>query len=242
MIIAFSRVHYGADYLGSVIRSVLPFVDKFVVLYTPFPSDGFRFTPHTCPDSRDELYAIAHGAADDKLDWRDNLRVSAEVAMSLYPEADLALELDADEVIHPLLFEHILEHRQGLTARCYRLPFWHHWRRFGYVCEDAGWPARLYLQQNPKNGDPVYYDNAPARVHHFGYARKTDDMRYKWETSVHLPEIRREWWSDIWDSFPMRLNDLHPVTVDMWNARPFAAANLPPVLHDHAYAEMDVIP
>jgi hypothetical protein len=242
MIIAFTRLHYGKDYLASVIASAMPFVDKFVVLYTPVPTFG-RNTDMPCPDSREALYNIAVSVAGNKLDWREGLPISAQVAMDLYPDADIALELDADEVIHPLLFEHILRSYQSgkLAERCYRLPFWHHWRSFKYVCEDSGWPARLYLPKNPKNGEASFYDDAPARVHHFGYARSSADTLYKWLTSAHGNEIRPEWWGEIWEKFPERLTDLHPVSRDYWNAQELAAHCLPDAIKYHNYAGKAVI-
>lgn len=241
MIIAFTRLHYGKDYLGYVIASALPFVDKFIILYTPIPTFG-RMPPLACPDSRDELYGIAAAVAGAKLAWREGLAISADVAMRLYPDIELALELDADEVIHPALFEHILHcHQQHeLNAYCYRLPFWHHWRSFRYVCEDGSWPARLYSPHLPR-ADAVYYEGAPARIHHFGYARAEQDMHYKWATSAHADEFRAAWWHDIWCKFPDRLTDLHPVSRDYWYAQPFDVADLPPILHSHPYRERMVI-
>ena len=241
MIVAFTRLHYGKDYLGWVISSALPFVDKFIVLYTPVPTFG-RATPLPCPDSREELLGIAQTVAGDKLDWREGLSISAEVAMKLYPDTELALELDADEVIHPALFEQIRDrHAKGeLTAYCYRLPFWHHWRSFRYVCDDGGWPARLYSPQKPR-ADAVYFDGAAARVHHFGYARAEADMRYKWSTSAHGDEFRADWWQDIWCKFPERLTDLHPVSRDYWHAQLLEADKLPPILRDHPYIDREVI-
>jgi len=241
MIVAFTRLHYGKDYLGWVISSALPFVDKFIVLYTPVPTFG-RATPLTCPDSREELLGIAQTVAGDKLDWREGLSISAEVAMKLYPDTELALELDADEVIHPALFEQIWDrHAKGeLTAYCYRLPFWHHWRSFRHVCEDSGWPARLYFPKRERK-DAAFYADPAGRVHHFGYARRDADMRYKWECSMHAGEIRADWWGDIWEKYPDRLTDLHPVAANFWNAEALDPLCLPPILHNHPYSHLEVI-
>lgn len=245
MIIAFTRLHYGADYLGYVIRSALPFVDKYVVLYTPTATFGNTPTI-SCPDPREQLLTIAISAAGNeghKIDWHDDKRPETGEALAMYPDADMALELDADEVIHPWLFEHILENlRDGnLTKFNYRLPFLHYWRSFRYACEDSSWPARLYLPKNAKDGDPAFYDNAPACIHHFGYARKTADVRYKWECSMHNADFRSEWWEEIWHKFPERLTDLHPVSRDFWNAREVDPTCLPEVLKDHDYSWRGVI-
>jgi hypothetical protein len=241
MIVAFTRLHYGADYLGSVIASAIPFVDKFIILYTPVATFG-RIPQMPCPESRAVLYDIATACAGDKLDWRDDLPISAATAIGLYPDTEIALELDADEVIHPALFECIItDYKAGtLDGYCYRLPFYHHWRSFRYVCDDSSWPARLYLPHH-ENRPAQFYADAPARVHHFGYARREHDMRYKWEASAHNPDFRANWWGDIWEKFPERLTDLHPVSVDFWNAQDFDLAGLPPVLQGHPYRDMAVI-
>jgi hypothetical protein len=241
MIVAFSRVHYGKDYLSDVIRSALPFVDRFLVMYTPVPTFG-RSTPLRCPDTRDEIHELAVSSAGDKLDWREDVPVEAGTAISIYNDADMVIEMDADEVYHQDLLAHMVEsYRTGkLTEYCYRLPFLHHWRSFYYTCKDASWPARLYIPAN-KGKDTVYYEDAPAFVHHFGYARSTSDMQYKWETSVHMPELRLDWW-DTWKAFPDRLTDLHPTIENYWCAEPLDRAALPAALINHPYGDMEVIP
>ena len=39
-IVGYTIVHYGADYIGYAVRSVLPLVDKHNIFYTPHPSHG----------------------------------------------------------------------------------------------------------------------------------------------------------------------------------------------------------
>ncbi len=241
MRVAFTRLHYGKDYLGYVIASALPFVDKFVVLYTPNATFG-RTPTSPCPDTRDELQAIAQTVAGDRLDWHDNLPPETGEVLRLYPDADFALELDADEIIHPALFKQINDDLSAgrLTEYCYRLPFWHHWRSFRHVCEDSGWPARLYFPKRERK-DAAFYADPAGRVHHFGYARRDADMRYKWECSMHAGEIRADWWGDIWEKYPARLTDLHPVAANFWDAKPLDPLRLPPVLHNHPYSHLEVI-
>lgn len=240
-IVAFSRVHYGSDYLWYVIQSALPFVDKFVVLYTPVPTFG-NSTAMPNTDTRATLRTIAAHDAGDKLDWQEGQPQRPETVWSLYPDVDVILELDADEIIQPTLFEHIINgYQKGLLPHAsYRLPFYHHWRTFGYVCEDASWPQRIYLPKHT-DGEIVFYDNAPARIHHFGYARTTLNMRYKWELSVHRPELRSEWWAEIWSKFPDRLTDLHPVCINHWDAKPYDRFQLPSVMYDHPYFDKEII-
>lgn len=242
-VIGLTRVHYGADYLDVVLRSAASFVNKHIVLYTPAPTFGFR-TSMTCPDTRDQLYEIARNAIGASLDWREGLPVEVETAFSLEPDADVVLELDADEVIHPTLMASILDSygRGELTARRYRLPFMHHWRSFDYGCTDGSWPVRLYLPKHADTAEPEYFHVKTGRyIHHFGYARSVADTQYKAEISAHRGEFRAEWWQDIFLNFPQRLTDLHPVSRDFWNAGRIARHVLPPVLWQHPYADREVI-
>lgn len=241
-IIAVSRVHYGVDYLPYVLRSALPFVDKHLVIYTPVPTFG-RYTDLPNPDSRDALLNAAQSVGSDKVLWVEGVPVEVDTALRYFPDADIVLELDADEIIEPALFQDIIARyeRGELTHRAYRLPFLHFWRSFNHACDDAGWPVRLYLPKNAHGVPQMYPTGDSGRVLHFGYARRESDMRYKWETSVHVGELRPEWWRDIWARFPERLMDVHPVIRDFWNAESFDKALLPAVLQDHPYFELEVI-
>lgn len=238
---AFSRVHYGGDYLGSTLKSTQPFVRQHLILYTAKPTFG-RETDMPNPDSRDDLFEAVR-AANVRVYWLEGVPIQVETALANYTDADILLELDADEVIQPQLFDDIVRRYEAgkLTQYAYRVPFLHHWRSFNYACEDSGWPIRLYLPK-AANRDLGWYNGDAGHVHHFGYARKTRDMQYKWETSVHIGELRPEWWSEIWAKFPRRLNDVHPVCRDgFWNARAYDKTQLPEFMHSHPYFDMEVI-
>jgi hypothetical protein len=241
-IIAITRCHYGKDYLDAVIRSTAGFAEKHIVAYSPVPTFG-RGASMPCPDSRDELYKIARDAGGDRLRWIEDRVPSIYVAFDEYPEADLILELDADEVIHQDLGRDITERfeRGELDHYRYRLPMTHHWRNFHLTCHDDNWPERLYL---PKAAiqETAFYARTGTFIHHFGYARRDLDTRYKWQLSIHADELRPEWWSEIWDSFPDRLEDIHPVNREgFWNAVPFADGLLPAALINHPYRGLEVV-
>ena len=51
-------IHYGKEYFRASLASVIDHVDEMVVFYTNTPSHGTR-TNKKCPDTRDELRAIA---------------------------------------------------------------------------------------------------------------------------------------------------------------------------------------
>lgn len=243
-VIAFTRLHYGADYLDAVIRSTEGFAEKHVILYTARPTFG-TFTDMSNADSREGLLAIAQNAAWNRVDWVEGVPIQPETVVQRYPDADIVLELDGDEVIHQDLFTDILRRVEmgELTENRYRLPFLHHWRSFKYGCTDGQWPIRLYLPKNPYGTEVYYPRSEPQRyVHHFGYARDEASTRYKWEVSMHRSELRPEWWGEIWGGFPNRLNDVHPVCRDgFWNAGEIADGDLPAALINHPYRYLEVI-
>lgn len=244
-IVAFTRVHYGVDYLPYVIRSTADFADQHIVLYTEETSRGYQHTSLPCPDSRHDLYRAARNAAGGRLMWADEMPATMEGVFAMRPDADIFLELDADEIPDPSLLNHIRERAEAgeLQSRMYRLPFVHYWRSFAYACRDTNYPVRLFVPRN-YNEDIEFWPDSESHgvIHHFGYARSLEDMRYKVEVSAHRPEFRREWWSEIFLKFPERLTDLHPVCVDgFWNAEPIDKRTLPLVLMSHPYLNREVI-
>lgn len=244
MIDALTRLHYGAPYLDAVIRSTEGFAERHWVVYAEqhnFP--GAPTMP--CPDTRDQLYEIARIAGGDRLRWLDHPAPGVDVVLREHAEIDLMLELDSDEVLHQDLAAHIRKaFLEGhLIHRRYRLPMVHHWRSFRYACSDAQWPIRLYLPYAEAD-DVVFYDRTnPGRyIHHFGYVQPRAYMDYKWMLSIHKDELRPEWFAEIYDCFPERLTDLHPVSNNgFWNAEQFPDGDLPAALINHPYRYQEVI-
>ena len=241
-VIAFTRLHYGVDYLASVLKSTEGFAQEHIILYTPSSSHGFNGTQAPCPDSRESLQAIAR-AAGERVKWVDSAYYDIHIGtvVAMHPDADLVLELDGDEVITPQLFESLIEAIPTLDRRAYRLQMVHHWRNFGHICRDSGYPVRAYLPKN--NGDEAqYFPNDNGLIHHFGYARSIPDTAYKLKLSAHRDEFRANWWNEVFMQFPDRLTDLHPVCVDgFWNAEEFDRHSLPEFMHDHPYFDMEAI-
>ncbi len=241
-IIAFTRLHYGADYLAEVIKSTEGFAERHIVLYTPVANFPGK-TNLPCPDERQQLMDIARQAGGPRVEWVEGMPIGAQSAMEICPDADLLLELDGDEIIQPALFKDILRRYKAgeLTNRHYRLPMLHHWRSFNYVCRDQLRPVRIYLPQIQENGDALYYPEGAGYIHHFGYARNLVDTRYKLALSMHADEFRTGWWDEVFMDFPARKKDLHPVVVDIWNAEPYDRHSLPEFMHNHEYFDLEVI-
>lgn len=240
MIVGYTMLHYGVDYLAYALTSLRDYVDKHVILYSGAPTFGSR-TDLPCPDSRQDLLSIAKSILGNKLLWCDDLPQNYDTVLQLIPHADLILELDADEVMPEGMIVSVLRQFKAgaLRSRRYRLPMVHHWRSFNYICADGSWPIRLCV---PKTNDSeAMYPYLTAPIHHFGYARSVADMRYKIETSAHRGEWRPGWWNDVFLRFPERLTDLHPVVNNMWNAQPFDKHNLPGFMHTHPWFDAEVI-
>lgn len=242
MIVAVTKLHYGKDFLAAAIRSSEGFADKHIVIYSDRPSTGFGPTDQPCPDTRDELLLIAHRTAGSRLQWVESHSSNVLLALDIIEDVDILLELDFDEVIHQDLCRDILDryHHGELTHTRYRMPMLHHWRSFKYACRDPQWSGRMRVPKAPID-EPAYYPSEANYIHHFGYARKTSDVEYKWLLSVHRAELKPDWWQT-WHSFPSRLTNLYPLPSDFsWDAEPFPDSELPAALIGHPYRYMECI-
>jgi len=233
MIVGYTMLHYGKDYLAYALRSLAPYIDKHVIIYSEQPTFGSH-TALPCPDTRDELKTIALDVLRDKLVWVEGMAQNYETVRTIIPYAELILEVDADEVYEPRLVANLLRaHRQNrLIPGSHRLPMVHHWRSFDYVCRDTSWPIRMNTT-TPERTHTYQPDMTSGVIHHFGYARALSDMRYKIETSAHRGEWRAGWWDDVFMRYPERLTDLHPVVEGMWNAEPYDKTCLPDFMREH---------
>ncbi len=244
MIVAFTALHYGADYLAYAIRSVAPQVDKWVFAYSPHGSHGHR-SHYKCPDSEDSLRAIAEAELGSKLLWhRGEWQAEGhqrDVVYELAPDADLIVVVDFDEVWHEDSLAAAIEQGLAMNARNGRVPFRHFWRSFNWVCADLAQPVRII---NPRHAGGNAEIDMPAPVEHFGYARTPEAIIYKIAVHGHLGEWRHDWlpnkflpWSPLTGPF----EDLHPTNVDFWTARPFDKKALPELMHEHPYWDMEII-
>ena len=247
-IISLTILHYGSDFLPYALRSVHDLVDAQYVLYTPQGSHGHR-TDAVCPDTKDMLIEAAIAGAGDKLRWHEGVYANEgqhrEMIHQLVPDADCIIVVDADEVYDNIListlYPNILYYYQEHPVNRLRLPFWHYWRSFkrGFM-HDPAFPERVIF---PKVNNNIT-DTLPTggAVHHFGYAQRSEIVEYKQLTHGHRGEWRKDvdWFKDVF--MANRQNDCHPVGSDAWNCEDMDAAQLPSVLKDHPFKDLDVIP
>ena len=249
-IVAYTALHYGSDYLGYAIRSIINDVSEYVVLYSPVGSHGHQ-TDMPCPDTRETLYDIAQEAAGDKLRWFDGQwpheGAQRDNIFEIAGDAHAIVVLDADEIWPSGLLLDAVGVTSTWAHRNIRIPMWHYWRSFkqGFM-HDPAYPVRvIHPHWNNNNGDATFTrrgSDTPMSsrvIHHLGYAQRSEIVKYKLLTHGHRNEIRRDcdWFTDIFMN-PARKTDLHLVGSDQWNVEPIET---PDFMMDHPYAQLEII-
>lgn len=238
--ISFTALHYGKSYLDAALRSVRDQVDECWIAYTPIGSHGHR-TDIPCPETRDELYAIAQQAAGDKLRWYEGVwpyeGAQRDSIFTMCPDADVVVVVDSDE-IYPNFDRSGLEYAcANIPERNIRWPMIHFWRSFRHaVINDPAYPIRVVL---PKNAAGEWTILA-VPIAHMGYAQPEVITRYKIETHGHRAEWRADWYDTKF--LPNAQEDVHPTNINYWNP---VAVNpldyLPEWMQEHPYWNREVI-
>lgn len=243
-VIAYTALHYGTDYLGYAIQSIIDQVDEYYVLYSKIGSHGHRTNEH-CPDSRADLYAIAHTVAGNKLRWIDGEwpyeGAQRDAIHTIAPDAEVVIVLDADEVWPEGILSNAIRYVDNSTTQRWRVPFVHYWRSF-YRCvlHDPAFPIRIikpHAEASEKTLPTKQY------INHMGYAQRSEIVRYKLLTHGHKNEFRRDvdWFRDIF--MANRQTDCHLVGSEWWNPETVNPWNyLPEFMKSHPYANLEVIP
>jgi len=195
------------------------------------------------------LIECAIAGAGDKLRWHEGVYANESQHRSkiheLEPNADCIIVVDADEVYSEKLLDElfwlIYDNDDREHARRYRLNFWHYWRSFkrGFM-HDPALPERIIF---PKvNNNAVDTFTSHGVVHHFGYAQRSEIVRYKLQTHGHRSEFRHDvdWFGDVF--MANRQYDCHPIGSNAWNCEDMDASQLPSVLNDHPFKDLEVIP
>ena len=250
-VIAYTALLYGASYLAYSIKSIIDHVDAYYVLYAAAGgSHGTRIS-EPCPETREQLHAIAARAAGEKLRWIDGNWTQEgqhrEAILQVCPAADVIVVLDSDEIwpsheFNGLFFQYL----DGLvdigTWHAFRWPMIHMWRSFYRgVLHDPAFPPRVILPK-VKNNEVTTLSNNPPIVH-FGYAQPSSIVRYKMKIHGHRAELRTDidWFRD---RFMVNAQeDCHPVGSEWWNPEPVDPwLYLPEWMQDHPFAQLEVIP
>lgn len=243
MIVAYSALAYGIEYLRWAIRSIIDHVDEYHVLYAAQGSYGHR-TTEPCPDSRTDLMRIAHEAAGNKLQWHDgewfNEGQHRSTIHKVAPRADIIVRLDYDEIWQPGLVQLAIDAAQRGNVRRWRVPFRHYWRSF-YRCilHDPAYPDVVYNTHFEGGEDTLH---TALAVNHLGYAIRPELARWKWLIHGHKNELRRDvdWFRDIY--LANRQTDTHPVGSEWWNTEVINPLDyMPAWIQEHPYYGLEVI-
>ncbi len=242
-IIAYMALHYGLDYIEAAIRSVIDSVDEFHVLYAAQPSHGSR-SGLMCPDSENDLHAAAWQAAGVKLHWHyGDWRYENDQRNSIHhyvPDADAIVIVDSDEVYQDGMATDAIQYGLSVGCRSLRLPFTHMWRAFNKgFAHDPAYPTRVVF---PKQMGEAVTLPSRKRIWHYGYAQRSEVVRYKVMSHGHLNEFRKDcnWFHDIF--MANRQFDCHPIGSEWWNVEPIDLTRLPAILNSHPYRHLELIP
>ena len=247
-VLAYVILHYGADYLKYAIQSVYPVVDEILILYTDKPSHGHE-TNMVCPDDQETLMEEAHyNDVDSKVVWkngtygREGIHRDTAFDYAKQNGFNIVVALDSDEIWKThILKELIQEVYERKSSKCL-IHMRHLWRSFNYICDDPMRQERIYYIGEDKT-DLIYAAQPENHVWHFGYARMLRDVEYKISIHGHsnewiLPKDR--WFNEKYKPFPPA-QDVHPTCVNTWNPIPFDRNELPELMRNHPWFEVDEI-
>lgn len=244
-VVGFTALHYGRDYLAYAIRSIIDHIDEYHVAYSAIGSHGHR-SDVKCPETREELYAIASAAAGDKLRWHDgeweHEGWQRDSIFDNAPDADAIIVLDADEIWPEDLIKTVVElPADKAPVRRLRVQMVHFWRSFyRAVLHDPAFPIRIIY---PKvDTDREFTLSYPGKIAHMGYAQRPEIVQYKQLTHGHRNEWRRDvdWFADKFMANAQ--TDTHPVGSEFWwPERVDPMDYMPRWMQDHPYYHMQVI-
>lgn len=236
-VLGFMSIHYGTEYLRESLLSVIDNVDIMVVAHTKKPSHGYEGTVD-CPETEDEIFNICLEVAGSKLIWDSQEMYASESRHREFryrfsDTFDLILTIDADEVFKSDEIPKALDYAFKNKERYYGIDgYLNFWRSFNYVCKDGFRPIRI---ENLNAKNQLQNINCPLTVYHFSTCQSEKIMRYKYKIFGHASEIKKGWLDDVHYTWTPEnnLQDLHPVSIGLWNAVPFDKNTLPEYLWKH---------
>jgi hypothetical protein len=164
--------------------------------------------------------------------------------------ADIVLVVDCDEVWSRAALENTLifvrANHQHKPVRDFLVNMVHLWRSFNWCCRDQNWPVRL-IDLSVDEKSHVYVHSDMGKVYHFGYAIRNDIMTYKWQIHGHKGELRPGWLENEWQASPP-VENCHPTNgrdsktgKGFWNPEPFDKEQLPELMREHPFWDMERI-
>jgi hypothetical protein len=236
-VLGFMPIHYGIEYLKESLLSIKDHVDGMVISYTHKPSHGFK-TILECPDKAEDIRKICEDVLGDKLIWDEAEFYGAEfqhrnVAKKYSQGFDLIISIDADEVFEPTEIEIALKYAYTHNERYYGIKgYLNFWRSFNWICLDGFRPIRI---ENLNRHNSLQNLECPLTIYHFSTAQKREIMEYKYSCFGHANEIKKDYLENVFYKWTPENNfgDLHPVSLNLWNAIKYDKNKLPNFMHSH---------
>lgn len=244
-VLGFCTIHYGLEYLKESLTSIKDHVEGVVISYVHKPSHGFK-TILDCPDKAEDIRKVCEEVLGNKLIWDEADFYGAEnihrsVAKKYSQGFDLILTIDADEVFEPTEINNALNYAYTHPERYYGINgYLNFWRSFDYVCLDGFRPIRI---ENLNNHNSLQNLNCPLTIYHFSTAQSKAVMEYKYSCFGHANEIKPDYLEKVFYKWTPENNfgDLHPVSINLWNAVKFDKNKLPDFLKKHPNFEKTLI-
>lgn len=244
-VLGFMTIHYGLEYLKESLLSIRDHVEGMVVSYVHKPSHGFK-TILDCPDKAEDIRNVCQEVLGNKLIWDEADFYGAEnihrsVAKKYSQGFDLILTIDADEVFEPTEINNALNYAYTHSERYFGINgYLNFWRCFDYVCLDGFRPIRI---ENLNNHNSLQNLNCPLTIYHFSTAQSRAVMEYKYSCFGHANEIKPDYLEKVFYKWTPENNfgDLHPVSINLWNAIKFDKNKLPDFLKKHPNFEKTLI-
>ena len=244
-IYAYTPLHYGKEYLYHSIKSYEALVDKILIFYTDKPSFGTRLNLK-CPDSQDELRAIAESASN-KIEWHHvNANTEGQHRdrhKQYLSECDLMFTSDADEVwwsdnleeAFKVAYDDKKHGSFGVTGKVDL------WRSFDWQMVDGFAPVRILKQGAGQT-------NIECPYLHFGYAQSMSTIDYKLRIHGHLGDIRSvhgnvdNYLNKVRKWIPYTKSFYHPASESIWlEAEKYDKSQMPDLMKDHPYYNLTKI-
>ena len=238
-VLAYYPLHYGKEYLKESLLSIVNHVDEICILYTDRPSYGHG-TSEVCPEAEEELRVIVKDVCGSKYSWvKRNYAHEGEhrsFIERISDNQDLILAVDADEVWGEIELDNCLKQAyDNKECKYFGINgYVNFWRSFNYACYDGFAPVRIINRNNTSRMQQVLN----GKIYHFSCAQNLEIIRYKWEIHGHKNELRPDWF-DKYNRF--ELQDVHPVSIGLWNATPFDKTTLPEILKRHPNYNKELI-
>lgn len=247
--IGYIALHYGKDYLAYAIRSMYESVDAVLILYTEKPShaadNGVR-----CPETERELMDIAvDNDPDNKIIWiqgnwkQENAQRNYAHEYAASHGFNILVTTDADEVWRDKkTLDDLIQLTYDRKAKSCLVWMRHLWRSFDFICDDPMRQERLHYIGADRQ-DLIYAEQPYNMVWHFGYARTPAAIKYKIGIHGHSHEwlqSKESWFQNKFMPFPPAEN-VHPVCEATWFPKPFDKKELPEMMKEHPYYNLEVI-